>query len=341
MKIYKTLFIVNAAIVSICCTSCGVDESTLSKIEVTTAPSKTNYVIGDVVDISGMVVTGYCAGDVTFEVKGYEYSPKDEPLKVGDNKITVEYKGFTATTPISVARSDYYSGIDSESSTLLKDLQELNRSKKKKTIGYSNMKTSSPFDNYKYTDYDPAKVKYDSKGQPYGTALIQFYQGTSATSGMNREHVWPNSLGGGSVEGDIHMPRPTWTSDNTSRGNEFYIEGRKGPTAKETGWDPKFAKNGDITYRGDSARIIFYCCVANSALKIIDSEKGNGKTEMGKLSDLLKWNLEYPVLEREQNRNSGAEYLQGNRNPFIDHPEYACKIWGNTNAATRKICGIK
>ena len=59
---------------------------------------------------------------------------------------------------------------------------------------------------------------------------------------------------------------------------------------------------------------------------------------MGKLSDLLKWNINYPVLDREKTRNEGAEYLQGNRNPFIDHPEYACKIWGNTNSTTKSIC---
>ncbi len=73
---------------------------------------------------------------------------------------------------------------------------------------------------------------------------------------------------------------------------------------------------------------------------------------MGKLSDLLKWNLQYlpstsetadTALRVEQNRNNVIESnaaLQGNRNPFIDHPEYACKIWGNTNSATKSICGM-
>ncbi|MFA7032566.1 MAG: Ig-like domain-containing protein, partial [Bacilli bacterium] len=32
------------------------------------------------------------------------------------------------------------------------------------------------------------------------------------------------------------------------------------------------------------------------------------------------------------------EYLQGNRNPFVDHPEYACKIWGDFNTTTQGIC---
>ena len=61
---------------------------------------------------------------------------------------------------------------------------------------------------------------------------------------------------------------------------------------------------------------------------------------MGKLSDLLKWNKNYAVQDRERIRNEGAQSLQGNRNPFIDHPEYACRIWGNTNSTTRQICGM-
>ena len=73
---------------------------------------------------------------------------------------------------------------------------------------------------------------------------------------------------------------------------------------------------------------------------------------MGKLSDLLKWNLQYApnrskdaalALRVEQNRNQiiGIETRgQGNRNPFIDHPEYACKIWGSTNSTTKQICGM-
>ena len=59
---------------------------------------------------------------------------------------------------------------------------------------------------------------------------------------------------------------------------------------------------------------------------------------MGKLSTLLKWNIQYSVTSREITRNEAVEGLQGNRNPFIDHPEYACRIWGKYNSETEKIC---
>lgn len=232
----------------------------------------------------------------------------------------------------------YYSSISSSDSgaTLLSKLQSLNSKKRKSTVGYNNMGTSSssPF---KYTDYDTSTVKYDSNGQPYGTKVISFYSGKSVTS-FNKEHVWPDSRGGNKVEADIHMPRPTVPTENGSRGNSFFVEGKK---SSSSGWDPAKESFGIESYRGDAARIVFYCVVANSALSLNDNEsdKTANKT-MGKLSDLLKWNLKYTVDDREVRRNEGAEYLQGNRNPFIDHPEYACKIWGSYNSQTKAACGL-
>lgn len=232
----------------------------------------------------------------------------------------------------------YYESIKASMSgnELLSALRSLNSKKRTKTVGYKAMGTS-PSGQFKYTDYDPSTVKYDSNGQPYGTKIISFYSGNSTTS-FNREHVWPDSRGGNQVEADIHMPRPTIESENGSRGNSFYVEGM---CDKSKGWDPAMESFGKASYRGDSARIIFYCMVASSNLSLIDktSDSAANKT-MGKLSDLLKWNLTYIVDPREERRNDGAEYLQGNRNPFIDHPEYACKIWGGTNSTTKQICGM-
>lgn len=248
---------------------------------------------------------------------------------------------YSVTTP-----SVYYSGISSSAtgSTLLSSLQALNSSQRKTTIGYKPMGTSTSSSPYIYTDYNPSGTTYtDSKGQVYGTSLNSFYTKTVMTS-FNKEHVWPNSRGGEQVEADIHMPRPTITVENSNRGNSLYVEGVASDNA---GWDPYKAGFSEIA-RGESARIIFYSMVASTRLYLTDDKNvssGGTSTEgypyaytMGKLSDLLKWNLEYDVTQYENNRNNGAQYLQGNRNPFIDHPEYACKIWGNTNTTTKSIC---
>ena len=223
----------------------------------------------------------------------------------------------------------YYSSVnlESTSSSLLNALHTLNSSKRTKTVGYKNMGTYYP-----QTDGDPNNSRN----------LIAFYSGTSATfsgnfsGNINREHVWPNSRGGSSVEGDIHMPRPTLRAENGSRGNSFYVEGKNSSTA---GWDPAMETFGLEKYRGISARIIFYCAIADTNLTLIDktTDSSSNKT-MGKLSDLLKWNLEYEIDSTETQRNDAAQDIQGNRNPFIDDRSLACKIWGNTNTTTQAVC---
>lgn len=224
--------------------------------------------------------------------------------------------------------------------------------------------TGSALKNALYSLIHPNKCKtaygavwdyliYADAGHPEDTSIspeddvTAFYQGTvGKKSTMNKEHVWPNSRGGNYVEGDPHMTRPTFTKDNSNRGNSFYVEGMC-DTAK--GWDPK-AANMNETYRGDSARIILYAAVQEKdKLSLVDlTNDSTDSHTMGKLSDLLKWNIEYPVQQREMNRNdilSGAMTSHGkkfnfNRNPFIDHPEYACRIWGMTNNTTKAICGM-
>ena len=44
---------------------------------------------------------------------------------------------------------------------------------------------------------------------------------------------------------------------------------------------------------------------------------------MGMLSVLLEWHAEDPVDDLERARNEVVFGFQGNRNPFIDHPEWA------------------
>ena len=233
----------------------------------------------------------------------------------------------------------YYKSIDNKLSgdDLLKALNTLNSGKRKSTVGYNAMGTS-PSGQFKYTDYDPNNVKYDDNNQPYGTKILSFYSGASTTS-WNREHVWPKSKGGNLIEADIHVIRPTIASENSNRGNSFYVEGM---SHSSDGWDPiiAFGENGVYEgIRGECARIIFYSAIADTRLTIVDKNTDtNSNNTMGKLSDLIKWHLTDPVNQREKNRNEGAEYLQGNRNPFIDHPEYVCTIWGNKNDDTRKIC---
>jgi|BioPla2DNA2_1021312.scaffolds.fasta_scaffold210006_1 endonuclease I len=59
----------------------------------------------------------------------------------------------------------------------------------------------------------------------------------------------------------------------------------------------------------------------------------------------MKWHLEEPVSESEIRRNEAVFKIQGNRNPFIDVPDYACKIYArdgqNYNSEVANVCTAK
>ncbi len=160
--------------------------------------------------------------------------------------------------------------------------------------------------------------------------FVPFYHDettTTTTASCNREHTWPNSRGTGKngPGADPFIIRPTLTKENSSRGNSFY-----GISSGE--WDP--AECGFEASRGESARVILYAATAYySSYKFELSNNPNDATSkktMGTLKTLLEWNKEYAPTKIEIQINN---YLSKNgygRNPFVDHPEYANRIWNTS-----------
>jgi endonuclease I len=192
----------------------------------------------------------------------------------------------------------------------------------------------------KNTDEDPADTNnvillYTGWSRPKDS----FGDGASC---WNREHVWAKSHGDfGTSPGagtDLHHIRPTDVSVNSRRGNldfdnggEEYIDG-DGPTGcyvDNDSWEPRDA------VKGDAARMIFYMAVRYEGdngepdLEPVDyiPSSPNNEPYHGRLSTLLEWHTEDPVDLWEQNRNEKIYEWQGNRNPFIDHPEFVSLIW--------------
>lgn len=46
------------------------------------------------------------------------------------------------------------------------------------------------------------------------------------------------------------------------------------------------------------------------------------------LSMLVDWHQQDPVSQKERDRNDAAYTFQGNRNPFVDYPQFVHEIWG-------------
>jgi endonuclease I/chitodextrinase len=167
---------------------------------------------------------------------------------------------------------------------------------------------------------------------------------SSSCNGLwNREHVYSNSLGTpdldeGGTDGppyaDAHNLRPCDAQRNSSRGNKLFSvgSGNSGSTGT-TSWYP-----GD-EWKGDVARIAMYMYLRYGD-RTIPSNLGIGDSS-GTPDDMidlfLQWNAEDPVSDFEKQRNSYHEnitnsFAQGNRNPFIDNPRLATRIWGGPEA---------
>jgi endonuclease I len=154
----------------------------------------------------------------------------------------------------------------------------------------------------------------------------------------NREHVWAKSHGDfGTAQGpgtDLHHLRPTDVTVNSTRGNLDFDNGgnehNEAPGNYYDGdsWEPRDEVKGDV------ARMIFYMAVryegdsAEADLELNNDVNNGSAPYHGKISVLLDWHEEDPVDSREIRRNNIIfEQYQGNRNPFIDHPEWAEMIW--------------
>ena len=189
----------------------------------------------------------------------------------------------------------------------------------------------------KTTSYN-SMVSVGAKAAAYGTSgkFIPFYHGPErlATQGeCNREHTWPDSRGGGNIENDPFVIRPTLNSENSDRSNYFY--GLNGKSAKE--WDP--ASCGYAPARGESARVIFYIACRygkryNFNLTNTPDDNWNKVKTMGRLDRIYEWNQLYPPTDNEKQINNYLESQGYGRNPFVDHPELVEYIWDKDGILT-------
>jgi endonuclease I/chitodextrinase len=155
----------------------------------------------------------------------------------------------------------------------------------------------------------------------------------------NREHVFSQSLGipplsDSGPGSDAHHLRPADAQRNSSRNNRKFTTGSGNSGIQQNGgWYP-----GD-EWKGDVARMMMYMYVRyNDRCLPTNIGIGNNSTTPDDMIDLfLQWNVEDPVSDFERQRNTYHENTtnqnaQGNRNPFIDNPILATRIWGESKA---------
>ncbi len=95
----------------------------------------------------------------------------------------------------------------------------------------------------------------------------------------------------------------------------------------------------DDQYKGDLARIYMYFATRYAGVAASGDGAYNFKDSFPYLSSyglamIKKWHVQDPVSQKELDRNDGIETVQGNRNPFVDHPEWGDDIFGSNYEET-------
>lgn len=205
-------------------------------------------------------------------------------------------------------------------------------------------------DDHRVYDYDamrtaPRTLDVDPDNE---NNILLIYSGESVpghlfNSVWNREHVWPQSFGADSDTtpgSDFHHLFPCDAGVNSARSNlvfdytnptdvNFHPDAPES-TYDDNSWEPRDEDKGRI------ARAMLYMDLRYESGDGDDFQlaetASQSQTTFAKLYVLLEWNRLFPPDEREQRRNhlihtgfsfSRFEYIQGNRNPFVDFPELA------------------
>lgn len=225
-------------------------------------------------------------------------------------------------------------------------------------LGYNFLWDCYPYtdtgsDGYYIDMYSTSKYNHDSP-HPGGASNVG--------QGLNREHSFPKSWFGGEVAPmftDQTMVIPADAYVNQLRSNNPYgvcaggtsvtndelgvaMLGRKG-TSTYNGYNQTVYEPDD-EYKGDFARIYFYMvtCYKSQLPNWPGCDQLDYRTNGYKafstwsIQMLMEWHRADPVSPKERARNEAVykskdgnkDYGQGNRNPFVDHPELAEYIWG-------------
>ena len=235
-------------------------------------------------------------------------------------------------------------------------------------FSYSSDKNSNPYLHLLYCDYTvQSKTHYSGDGDVNSSSVSFDKEHVWSQSHGFDDGVNSNLTGAGS---DLHhLKAGTQYGNRTMHSNYSYgyVKTNKGDQSKayerkNKFGDPLFSHSGDQksnvfepqdSDKGDIARALLYMAAcynnldgsvpqpADPALTLVNYIVSNTNTGYssvnitngyyGTLQDILAWHYDDPVDAYEIHRNNLIyKNYQGNRNPFIDYPEWVEYIWGTS-----------
>jgi len=204
---------------------------------------------------------------------------------------------------------------------------------KHQTLGYSTARMYL----YNYIDNENGKITCVYSGYEVNSA----YGGTTTyPAPINCEHTIPQSFFGEAdpMVSDLHHLYPTYENWNSTRSNYPFAEIDDNNTAKWMYLDQSLTtiptSNIDLyseyanstfepreDHKGNVARSIFYFYT------MYPTQAGN-ISQIGDINTFYQWHLNDPVDAAEIERNGQIETYQGDRNPYVDHPDLVARAFG-------------
>ena len=244
----------------------------------------------------------------------------------------------------ATAQKEYYTSVDGVKGGEALKTALYNLIKNHKVISYGSGE-SSTWGAFYTTD---AAIENGQRRvlDMYSNEKRYFGSKGSAVSGMNIEHSVAKSWWGGNKNNaycDIHHLNPSDATANSRKSN--YPLGELTSVSWDNGVTFVGSANIDGSsqnayepcdeYKGDFARVFMYMftCYQDLTWKYtwMNYEKSTYPTlKPWAVKLLLKWHKQDPVSEKEVNRNNAVYAVQGNRNPYVDYPQLADYVWGDS-----------
>jgi len=269
------------------------------------------------------------------------------PVETGDPPVScTDFTEIVATceeavAPIETGAGSHYDGIDPNVGDLASSLHLL-------IDDHEHVSYDGLWSAFAQTDARPDGTVWDIySGLGDGSAVYSYSFGEDQCGQYggegecyNREHLWPKSWFDdvSPMKSDLHHMMPTDGYVNGKRGNNpfgqvgtAYWTSRNG---SKLGRTDQCEVNKQVfepidAFKGDVARAFFYMAIRYRGEDA--GWPGSSATDGAALdpwaeSVLRAWHIMDPVDTKEIDRNQAIFGLQGNRNPFIDHPEWLCLI---------------
>ena len=191
-------------------------------------------------------------------------------------------------------------------------------------------------DPYTYTVISDQCGNYSSEGDCYNREHLipQSYFDENAPMKTDAFHVWPS-------DGKVNGERGNLPFGKVASANYTSQNGTKRGTSAVTGFSGTVVEPIN-EFKGDIARAYFYFATRYEDLMddfytdVTQSQTQvkamfDGSTDKvfntGFLDVLYQWHLQDPVSARETDLNNYIYSEQGNRNPYIDNPQYVTAVW--------------